>query len=146
MTPLLTTRGSTTNGQISPDGKWVGYASNESGDWEVYVSTFPGAAGKWQISRGGGSEPRWRGDGKEIFYMGPSGMLMAAPVDGASTFSAGTPAPLFQIHGRAPISSTDLFTYDVAKDGKRFLVNKYVRPEHVIPLTIVLQATAEPRK
>ena len=67
-TRFLTSKGSETNGQISPDGKWVAYASDESGDWEIYVTSFPGAAGKWQVSRGGGTEPRWRGDGKEIFY------------------------------------------------------------------------------
>ncbi len=54
--------------------------------------------------------------------------------------AAAAPAPLFQIRGRAPISSTDVFTYDVAKDGKRFLVNRYVKPEHVAPLTILLNA------
>jgi eukaryotic-like serine/threonine-protein kinase len=139
-TRFLTSKGSETNGQISPDGKWVAYASDESGNWEIYVTSFPGAAGKWQVSRGGGSEPRWRGDGKEIFYIAPSGMLMAVPVSGEGTFATGTPSPLFQIHGRAPISSTDVFTYDVAKDGKRFLVNRYVKPEHVAPLTILLNA------
>ncbi len=141
-TRFLTSAGSETNGQISPDGKWVTYASDESGAWEIYVTSFPGAAGKWQVSRGGGTEPRWRGDGKEIFYIAPSGMLMAVPVNGETTFATGTPAPLFQIHGRAPISSTDVFTYDVAKDGKRFLVNRYVKPEHVPPLTILLNAPA----
>ena len=130
-TRFLTSKGSETNGQISPDGKWVAYASDESGDWEIYVTSFPGAAGKWQVSRGGGAEPRWRGDGKEIFYIAPGGMLTAVPVNGESIFATGTPAPLFQIHGRAPISSTDVFTYDVAKDGNRFLVNRYVKPEHV---------------
>jgi eukaryotic-like serine/threonine-protein kinase len=139
-TRFLTSAGSETNGQISPDGKWVTYASDESGNWEIYVTSFPGAAGKWQVSRGGGEEPRWRGDGKEIFYIAPSGMLMAVPVNGASIFATGTPAPLFQIHGRAAISSTDTFTYDVPKDGKRFLVNRYVKPEHVPPLTILLNA------
>ncbi len=139
---LLTSKGSEMNGQISPDGKWVTYASDESGNWEIYVTSFPGTAGKWQVSRGGGGEPRWRGDGKEIFYIAPSGMLMAVPVSGETTFATGTPAPLFQIHGRAPISSTDVFTYDVAKDGKRFLVNRYVKPEHVPPLTILLNTTA----
>ncbi len=139
-TRFLTSKGSETNGQISPDGKWVTFASDESGAWEIYVTSFPGAAGKWQVSRGGGTEPRWRGDGKEIFYIAPSGMLMAVPVNGESTFATGTPAPLFQIHGRAPISSTDVFTYDAAKDGKRFLVNRYVKPEHVPPLTILLNA------
>ena len=65
---------------------------------------------------------------------------MAVPVDARSDFATGTPAALFQIHGRAPISSTDVFTYDVAKDGKRFLVNRYVKPEHIPPLTILLNA------
>jgi Tol biopolymer transport system component len=141
-TRLLTSKGSETNGQISPDGNWVAYASDESGNGETYVTSFPGAAGKWQVSRGGGTEPRWRGDGKEIFYIAPSGMLMAVPVNGENIFATGTPAPLFQIRGRAPISSTDVFTYDVAKDGKRFLVNRYVKPEHVPPLTILLNVGA----
>ena len=69
--PFLSGSASETNGQISPDGKWVAYAGNETGDWEIYVTTFPASAGKWQVSHGGGSEPRWRGDGKAIFYIGP---------------------------------------------------------------------------
>jgi len=141
--PFLTTKGSEQNGQISPDGKWAAYASNESGDWEVYVTTFPGAAGKWQISRGGGSEPRWRGDGNELFFIGQSGMMMATPVDTAGTFSSGTPIPLFQVRGRTHVSSTDEFTYDVSRDGKQFLVNRYLKPDHPNPLTIVLNATAD---
>jgi Tol biopolymer transport system component len=144
--PFLATKGDESNGQISPDGKWVAYASNESGEWEVYVTTFPDASGKWQVSRGGGIEPRWRGDTREIFYIGPSGNLIAVPVESAGTFSTGVPAILFQVYGRAPISSTDVFTYDVTKDGKRFLVNRYLRPDQVIPLTIVLHATANPPK
>ncbi len=142
-TRFLTSKGSETNGQISPDGKWVAYASDESGNWEIYVTSFPSAAGKWQVSRGGGTEPRWRGDGKEIFYIGPGGMLMVVPANSASIFATGTPVPLFQIRGRAPISSTDVFSYDVAKDGKRFLVNRYVKPEHVAPLTILLHAVSD---
>jgi serine/threonine protein kinase len=138
--PWLTSKANETNGQISPDGKWAAYASDESGAWEIYVTSFPAVAGKWQVSRGGGTEPRWRGDGKEIFYIGPNGMLMAVPVNGVDIFATGTPVPLFQIRGRAPISSTDVFTYDVAKDGKRFLVNRYEKPEHVPPLTILLNA------
>ena len=143
---FLETKGSERDGQISPDGKWAAYSSNESGDWEVYVTTFPEAAGKWQISRGGGTEPRWRGDGKELFYIGQSGMLTAAPVAIEGAFSSGTPMPLFQVRGRAHVSSTDLFTYDVSKDGKRFLVNRYLKPDHPLPLTIVLNATADAQK
>ena len=144
--PFLTSKADLTNGQISPDGKWVAYASNESGAWEIYVTTFPNAAGKWQVSRGGGTEPRWRGESKEIFYIGTTGMMMAVPVANEGTFSTGTPATLFQVYGRAQISSSDVFTYDVTRDGKRFIVNRYVKPEHVTPLTIVLNATSGSRK
>ena len=134
--------GNETTGAISPDGKWAAYASDESGNWEIYVTTFPGAEGKWQVSRGGGTQPRWRADGKEIFYEGPTGILTAVPVNTQADFTTGTPMPLFQIHGRFQISSTDTFTYDVSKDGTRFLINRYVKPDHVAPLTIVLNASA----
>jgi serine/threonine protein kinase len=141
--PFQSGTGNQVNGMISPDGKWVAYASDESGTWEIYVTNFPAAAGKWQVSRGGGTEPRWRADGNEIFYLGPSGMLTAVPVNTTGSFATGTPTPLFQFHGRTVISSTDVFSYDVSKDGKRFLVNRYVRPDRVAPLTIVLHAAAE---
>jgi Tol biopolymer transport system component len=142
MTPFLSTKSNETNGQISPDGKWVAYASNESGDWEIYVTTFPTAAGKWQVSRGGGTEPRWRGDGKEIFYIGTGSTLTAVPVNATDTFSSGNPAPLFRTQFRANVSSTDLYSYDVTKDGQRFLVNRYAKPPQVAPLHIVLNATS----
>jgi serine/threonine protein kinase len=142
MTPFLSTASSDSNGQISPDGKWVAYASNESGDWEVYVTTFPAATGKWQVSRGGGTEPRWRGDGKELFYIGPKSMLTAVTVDTRDSFSSGNPTPLFRTQIRAQVSSTDQFSYDVTKDGQRFLVNKYAKPAQVAPLHIILNATA----
>jgi len=146
MTRFLATKTSESNGQISPDGKWVAYASNESGDWEIYVTTYPTAAGKWQVSRGGGTEPRWRGDGKEMFYVGPGSTLMAVPVSSDGTFAAGNPTPLFRTQLRAQVSSTDLFSYDVTKDGQRFLVNRYAKPAQVAPLHIVLNATADLRK
>jgi Tol biopolymer transport system component len=142
MTPFLTSQASESNGMISPDGNWVAYASNESGDWEIYVTTFPTAAGKWQVSRGGGTEPRWRGDGKEIFYIGAGSTLTAVPVSSAGTFAAGNPTPLFHTQLRAQVSSTDQFSYDVTKDGQRFLVNRYAKPAQVAPLRIILNATA----
>lgn len=142
--PFVKGPGSQTTGMISPDGKWAAYASDESGSWEIYVTTFPGAAGKWQVSRGGGTEPRWRGDGKELFYLAPGGMLTSVPVSTLGSFSSGTPVPLFQFHGRAAISSTDAFSYDVTKDGKRFLVNRYVKPDKIEPLTIILNESSAP--
>jgi eukaryotic-like serine/threonine-protein kinase len=132
--------GNQVNGMISPDGKWVAYASDESGIWEIYVTTFPAGTGKWQVSRGGGTEPRWRGDGKEIFYISPAGVITSVPVSTVGTFSTGNPTPLFQFYRRAAISSTDIISYDVTKDGKRFLVNRYIKPEKVPPLTIILNA------
>jgi Tol biopolymer transport system component len=145
--PFLDAHASLTNGMISPDGKWVAYASDESGSPEIYVTTFPGAAGRWQVSRGGGTEPRWRGDGKEIYYIDPKGMLTAATVSSSSdSFASGAPVPLFQIHARAKISSTDVVTYDVSKDGQRFLVNRYVRPSHITPLTVIFNASADQPK
>jgi eukaryotic-like serine/threonine-protein kinase len=146
MKPFLATQASETNGQISPDGKWVAYASNESGDWEIYLTSFPNAQGKWQVSRGGGTEPRWRGDGGEIYYIDGKGVLTAVPVSTGGTFSEGAPTPLFPLRGRPPISSTDLYSYDVSRDGKRFLVNRYVKPDHLEPLTVVLNATADRKK
>jgi eukaryotic-like serine/threonine-protein kinase len=145
-TPFLEAKFSQTNGQISPDGKWAAYASNETGDWEIYVTTFPNPVGKWQVSRGGGTEPRWRGDGKELFYIGPKGTLTAVDVRAEQTFSSGSPTPLFQVHARAPVSSSDQFSYDVSRDGQRFLVNRYLKPDHVQPLTVVLNATAAARQ
>jgi serine/threonine protein kinase/Tol biopolymer transport system component len=144
--PLLHGAGSETNGQFSPDGKWIAYASNESGDWEIYVTTYPGAAGKWQVSRGGGTEPRWRGDGKAIFYIAPGQMLTEVEVSAGDSFSAAAPRQLFRIHTRAPISSTDLFNYDVTPDGKRFLVNQYIKPDQPPPLNIIFHADAEAPK
>jgi eukaryotic-like serine/threonine-protein kinase len=141
-TPLQLGPDNQIDGMISPDGRWLAYASDESGSWEIYVTTFPGLAGKWQVSRGGGTEPRWRADGKEIFYLAPGGMLTSAAVSTLGTFASGTPVSLFQFRGRAPISSTDFFSYDVTADGKRFLVNRYLKPERVEPLTIILHADA----
>ena len=75
--PFLPGGGNKADGQFSPDGKWVAYQSDETGEWEVYISPASGGGGKLQVSRGGGKEPRWRGDGKEIFYLDPKGNLMS---------------------------------------------------------------------
>jgi len=143
--PAIKAPGNQCEAQVSPDGKWLAYASDESGDWEVYISPLPATGGKLQVSRDGGLEPRWRGDGKEIFYVSYAGghkRLMAVPVGAENGLSTGTPQPLFPIRGRTIVSSTDLFSYDVTADGKRFLVNQYVKPAQIAPLNIVLNSTA----
>ncbi len=141
MIPLIHDPANHSHGQVSRDGKWLAYASDESGNWEIYVTTFPGVQGKWQVSQGGGTEPRWRGDGREIFYIDANGKMISVPVTTDGSFSSGSPQELFAIRSRAPISSTDLYSYDVSKDGRRFIVNKYQKPISVEPLTIVLNAT-----
>jgi dipeptidyl aminopeptidase/acylaminoacyl peptidase len=109
-------------GAFSPDGRWVAYASNETGRFEVYVVAFPpGSGGKWQISKAGGNLPRWGRDGKEIFYVSPQPRLMltVARVDGqGSALRVLEIQPLFPIN---PVGARS--TYAVSPDGQRFLVN-----------------------
>jgi eukaryotic-like serine/threonine-protein kinase len=126
------------NAQFSPDGKFVAYASSETGNWEVYVSPFPGFTSKWQVSREGGEEPRWRRDGKELYYLAPDGRLMAVDVRTTTGFESGSPQPLFRTHPRQPISAMDFFTYDVTADGQKFLVNTKVETVNSAPLSVIL--------
>jgi Tol biopolymer transport system component len=141
--PFIKTTFGVTQGQFSPDGRWVAYSSNESGRWEIYVAPFPGPGGNWRVSSAGGAEPRWRRDGREIFYLAPDGKLMAVGVREGSTFEADVAKPLFQTRVRQPISSVDLFSYDVAPDGQRFLVNTDVGEVTATPLTVVLNWAAD---
>jgi len=136
--PFLKADFGVSHGQFSPDGRWVAYASNESGKWEIFVAPFPGPGGNWKVSAAGGSEPRWRRDGRELFYLAPDGKLMAVEVKAGATFEAGAATPLFQTRRRVTVSSTDMFSYDVAPDGQRFLVAKDVGELTSSPLTVVL--------
>jgi len=131
------------NGQFSPDGKWVAYASNESGKWEIYVTSFPDARGRWQVSSGGGEQPRWRGDGKELFYLSLDAKVMAAPVTTGAHFDAGTPIVLFQGTPRQPVLVYDLFVYDVSRDGQRFLINTQVKQGDSAPMSVILNWPAK---
>jgi eukaryotic-like serine/threonine-protein kinase len=132
-------------GRFSPDGKWVAYGSNESGRWEIYVTSFPGAHGKWQVSNAGGDQPKWRGDGKELFYLAPDGKIMAVSVTTGASFDAGTPAVLFQANPREMIATSEQANYDVSKDGQRFLVNSQVKTA-MTPMSVVLNWTAKLNK
>jgi eukaryotic-like serine/threonine-protein kinase len=134
------------NGIISPDGRWAAYVSRDSGLDEVYVTSFHRGEGKWQVSHGGGEEPRWRHDGKELFFLGPHNVLYAVPIRASESFGAGTPAPLFTAPAREPISSTDFMNYDVSADGQRFIVNKPLDASAAPPLKIILNWPAEVAK
>jgi hypothetical protein len=124
----------------------VAYASNESGKWEIFVAPFPGPGGSVKVSAAGGSEPRWRRDGRELFYLAPDGKLMAVEVTPGSIFEAGAATPLFQTRRRVAVSSTDTFSYDVSADGQRFLVSNDVGEVTSSPLTVVLNWTAGLKK
>ncbi len=141
--PFIKTTFGVSHGQFSPDGRWVAHSSNESGKWEIYVAPFPGPGGNWKVSSAGGSEPRWRRDGKELFYLAPDGKLMAVQVKEGPTFEAAAATPLFQTRRREHVSSTDLFSYDVSADGQRFLVNTSIGEETTVPITLVQNWTAD---
>ena len=122
-------------GQISPDGGWMAYTSDESGQREVSARPFPSADSKARISTAGSEQPRWRGDGKELFFVGVDGKMMAvaARVVAAAkpSFEPGVPVPLFDAH-IAPSLGNLVHQYDVTADGKRFLVTTTAagRPRH----------------
>jgi Tol biopolymer transport system component len=145
-TPLSQAKWTVRGAQFSPDGRWMAYASNETGNMEVYVSPFPSVNGKWQVSNAGGQEPKWRNDGKELFYMSADGKIMAVPVSTSTSFQAGTPVALFQTHRRQPMSSQDLFSYDVNSNGQRFLIATKLDEPSAAPLSVLLNWASEMEK
>jgi hypothetical protein len=137
--PFLQTSFNEMHGQVSPDGHWLAYASDESGTWEVYVQTFPEPGGKRTISVGGGAEPQWRRDGRELYYLAPDGTLMAVAVSTSDdVFNAGRPAPLFQARIPADILAFRNH-YAPTHDGQRFLVDAADDNE---PINVVVNWTA----
>ncbi len=129
---------------FSPDGRWIAYQSNESGRPEVYIRPFPGPGGKWQVSTKGGTHPRWRSDGKELFYLGLDRKIMAAEIRlGSSSVDVGSAIALFQ---------TSAFTgggrdaYNVTGDGQRFLVSSQASEGVSSPVTLVVNWVGEIKK
>jgi len=146
--PFANTRFEERQGQFAPNSRWVAYQSNETGRFEIYVQPFPGPGSRVRVSTGGGAEPRWRGDGRELFYLAPDGRLMAtsvnaAPDDGRLDFQ--TPTPLFQTGiALAPSAGGGArkFAYAAAPDGSRFLINTNTAPNLAAPITVVLNWAA----
>ena len=135
------------DGRLSPDGRWLAYTSNESGAWvDFYVRPFPGLDQKWRISPDGGSRPQWRRDGKELFYVAPDQRLLAVAVTADSSFSAGPPAPLFQLRVIPLPPTNPRPQYDVNASGDRFLVSTVVEPPVPSPVTVVLNVDAALKK
>jgi serine/threonine-protein kinase len=119
--PLLVTEFNKRNAEISPDGRWLAYGSDASGQYEIYARPFPNAnEGLEQVSRGGGNHPLWARDGSELFYLDPGGRLLAVPVRLDPSFNFGNPEIVFE---ESYYASTGR-TYDVHPDGERFLMIK----------------------
>jgi Tol biopolymer transport system component len=145
--PLVKDAETTRNGDFSPDGKWIAYNSNETGKWEIYVTSFPVPHGKWQVSNNGGTQPRWRGDGKELFYLAPDGKMMATPLTSTGDhFDPGTPVALFQASARHTVAGSERVSYDVTKDGQRFLINTQMENLETKPMMVVLNWSAALQK
>jgi WD40-like Beta Propeller Repeat len=140
--PVVQTPFREIEGQFSPDGRWIAYRSNKSGRDEIYVQAFPGPAGSQLVSTEGGSQPRWRRDGKELFYVAPDGMLMVVAIGQAARqgLDRSKPVALF----RTRLEGVDLpkQQYAVAPDGERLLMNVIAEETNVPPITIVQNWTA----
>ena len=137
-----------TQGQFSPDGRWLAYASDESSRFEIYVVPFPpgdGRTGKSLVSSAGGRQPRWRADGKEMYYLALDGKVMAVDTRTGPTFQAGTPHELFQAPTLANATNFQ-FRYDATRDGKKFLMLNVAAGEPTSPVTVVLNWQAALKK
>jgi serine/threonine protein kinase/Tol biopolymer transport system component len=126
--------------RFSPDGRWLAYVSNESGKEEVYVREFSSTGGRWQVSANGGSQPRWRQDGRELFFVAPDLKLMSVIVRPGPTFDFDTPKALFQ-------TRIDNFSapnrYVVADNGQKFLINVPVGDDIATPITVSINVDLE---
>ena len=133
--PFLQTQFNETSPQFSPDGRWLVYYSNESGRNEIYVQSYPGPGGKWQISTEGGTEPVWNRNGRELFYRSGS-KIMAVDISTQPGFTAGKPRVLFEgPYLPTPVTFTN---YDVSPDGQRFLMLKPNGQTQAAPTQIVV--------
>jgi serine/threonine protein kinase len=136
--PFLETTFAESQGQFSPDGRWIAYMSVESGQQEVYVQPFPGPGDKWLVSTAGGGWPRWRADGRELFYLAPDTSVVAVPVDGRGVrFDVGPGKPLVKVRLR-PSVRLDAFPYDVTSDGQRFLINTFAEEAQSSTISLVV--------
>jgi Tol biopolymer transport system component len=140
--PFLQTAADERNAAFSPDGKWIAYVSVESGKSDVYVVPFPGPGERIAVSTVGGRDPKWRGDGKELFYIAEGGKMMAVPIKVEATLEPGLPVALFETRTRNQAG----WRYDVTPDGQRFLVITKVQEQEALPMTIVVNWKAALKK
>jgi eukaryotic-like serine/threonine-protein kinase len=139
-------------GTFSHDGKWLAFTEYSRGKRDVYITSFPGKTGKWQVSVAGGHYPRWRGDGKELFFLGPdNNTMMAADLDLKNAVPRiGTPKALFTVHLMLLSVQNRLGSawdpFEVSADGKRFLVNSTDQLQAAEPINLIMNWEAELKK
>ena len=135
--PLLQTEFDEVQGQISPSGRWLAYTSNQSSGFEVYIQPLQADGRKWQVSVGGGADPQWRADEKEIFYLASDGRMMSVSLTGGTSLVPGFPRPLFRFRDIAVIPPY-LSAYNVQRDGQRFLVRASTEEVETHPLNVLV--------
>jgi Tol biopolymer transport system component len=124
---------------LSPDGKWIAYEPNETGSDEIYVRPFPNSEdGKWQVSTGGGINPRWARDGSEIFYINDDGEMSVAEVSTNGGFRVGQRVSLFNMDSRGIAYGSNYPSWDVAPDGQRFLVVQFLDVEDALASQLIV--------
>ena len=142
---FLQTQFNESQGEISPDGRWIAYTSDETGQPEVYVQTFPSLSGKWQISNRGGSQPAWRNDCKELYYLDSEQRLVAVPLKLEPNLEPDSPRPLFE----TTMQRADLGwnkQYVPSPDGQRFLINTQGQDSNASLIAVVLNWTSPLQK
>ena len=134
--PVLQDRFTQLGARLSPDGRWLAHESEESGTREIVVRSFPEATERRQVSIRGGTQPRWRSDGKELFYVAADRKIMAVDIRTQPKFEADPPRALFQTRILPTIEARN--HYDVTPDGKRFIVNSRLTGDDAVPITVVV--------
>jgi serine/threonine protein kinase/Tol biopolymer transport system component len=141
---LIATTANESGAVVSPDGRWIAYVSDESGAEEIYVQSFPDGKNRQQVSIGGGTQPRWRGDGREIFYVSPDRKIMSVEVKAGETLETGAPHALFQTRILPLVEARNHF--DVTRDGQQFIVNSRRTEDVTQPITVVVGWAPEPKR
>jgi len=144
--PIVQGPGPDANATFSPDGRWIAYNAAESSTSQVYVQPFPPTGGRFQVSKDGGAQPRWRGDGRELFFLALDGRMMAAPIEPSPEFQPGLPKALFNT---GSLLTANAGQYAATKDGNRFLVivpRSSDRNATQTPLTVIVNWLATLQK
>ena len=138
VTPLVQSPFAERNGIASPDGRWLAYEANDTGQFEIYVRPYPAVdSGRWQVSTGGGTRPLWSRTGQELFYVSPAGAIVRVGVERSASWAATTPAVIVK-EGYAAPSGFPGRSYDVSPDGQRFLMLKPANEPNAPPPQIIV--------